>query len=125
MPATTAAQAMPQGGAAPRVKRNPARGTAGAAVPAFSGMPPGDDKTILPGVPTLDLPSAPTTAAPVLPAGPSSGIVAAEPVATMRPLPESQPIGLLAVIATVSVLGVAIGVIRAIVSQRASRATIA
>jgi hypothetical protein len=124
--ATTAAQAMPQGGAAPRVKtRIPARGTAGAAVPAFSGMPPGDDKTILPGVPTLDLPSAPTAAAPALPVGPSSGIVAAEPVATMRPLPESQPIGLLAVVAMISVLGVAIGVIRAIVSQRASRASVA
>ena len=124
--ATTAAQAMPHGGAAPRVKTKiPAGGTAGAAVPAFSGMPPGDDKTILPGVPTLDLPSSPTAAAPVLPAGPSSGIVAAEPVATMRPLPESQPIGLLALIATVSVLGVAIGVIRAIVSQRASRASVA
>jgi hypothetical protein len=123
--ATTAAQAMPQGGAAPRVKTKiPATGTAGAA-PAFSGMPPGDDKTILPGVPTLDLPSSPTAAAPELPAGPSSGIVAAEPVAAMRPLPESQPIGLLAVIATVSVLGVAIGVIRAIVSQRASRASVA
>ncbi|WP_433723329.1 hypothetical protein ACQP2Y_46515 [Actinoplanes sp. CA-051413] len=124
--ATTAAQAMPQGGAAPRVKTKiPVTGTAGAAVPAFSGMPPGDDKTILPGVPMLDLPSSPTAAAPELPAGPSSAIVAAEPVATMRPLPESQPIGLLAVIATVSVLGVAIGVIRAIVSQRASRASVA
>ncbi|MEU8230193.1 hypothetical protein AB0C12_11375 [Actinoplanes sp. NPDC048967] len=124
--ATTAAQAMPQGGAAPRVKtRTPTRGTAGAAVPAFSGMPPGDDKTILPGVPTLDLPSSPTAAAPELPAGPSAGIVAAEPVAAMRPLPDSQPIGVLAVIATVSVLGVAIGVIRAIVSERASRARVA
>jgi hypothetical protein len=123
--ATTAAQAMPHGGAAPRVKtRTPARGTAGAVVPAFSGMPPGDDKTILPGVPTLDLPS-PTATVPGIPAGPSSGIVAAEPVAAMRPLPESRPVGLLAVIATVSVLGVAIGVIRAIVSERASRATVA
>jgi hypothetical protein len=124
--ATTATQGMPQGGAASRVKtRTPATGTAGAAVPAFSGMPPGDDKTILPGVPTLDLPSPPSAAAPALPAGPPSGFVAAEPVAAMRPLPESRPVGLLAVIAAVSVFGVAIGVIRAIVSQRAYRATVA
>ncbi|WP_125809674.1 hypothetical protein [Actinoplanes sp. ATCC 53533] len=124
--ATTATQAMPHGGAASRAKtRTPARGTAGAVAPAFSGMPPGDDKTILPGVPTLDLPSPPSADAPALPAGPPSGLVAAEPVAAMRPLPESRPVGLLAVIAAVSVFGVAIGVIRAIVSQRASRATVA
>jgi hypothetical protein len=124
--ATTAAQAMPQGGAAPRVKiKTTGRGTAGAVAPAFSGMPPGDEKTIVPGVPTLDLPAPPTTAAPAPPAGASSGVVAAEPVAAMRPLPDSPPIGLLAVIATVSVLGVGIGVIRAIVSQRASRASVA
>jgi hypothetical protein len=123
--ATTAAQAMPQGGAAPRVKTRTLSGTAGAAVPAFSGMPPGDDKTILPGVPSLELPAPPTTAAPAFGAGAPSGVVAAEPVAAMRPLPESRPVGLLAVIAMVSVLGVAIGVIRAIVSERASRAFVA
>ncbi len=124
--ATTAAQAMPQGGGAPRVKtRNSSRGTAGTVVPAFSGMPLGDDKTILPGVPTLDLSSSTQAPAAETPAGPSSGVVAAEPVAAMRPLPDSPPIGLLAVIATVSVLGVGIGVIRAIVSQRASRASVA
>jgi hypothetical protein len=88
-------------------------------------MPPGDDRTILPGVPTLDLPSPSSVDAPAIPAGPPSGLVAAEPVAAMRPLPESRPVGLLAVIAMVSVLGVAIGVIRAIVSQRASRASVA
>jgi hypothetical protein len=42
----------------------------------------------------------------------------------MRPLPESRPVGLLAVIAIVSVLGVAMGAIRAFVSQRAYRANI-
>jgi hypothetical protein len=88
-------------------------------------MPPGDDKTILPGVPTLELPPPSSVDAPALPAAPPSGFVAAEPVAAMRPLPESRPTGLLAVIAAVSVFGVAIGVIRAIVSQRASRATLA
>ena len=124
--ATTAAQAMPHGGAAPRVKtRTPARGTAGAVVPAFSGMPPGAGKTILPGVPTFELPSPSSAAAPAPPPAPTSGIVAAEPVAAMRPLPESQPLGLLALVATVSVLGVAIVVIRAIVSQRAPRASVA
>jgi hypothetical protein len=123
--ATTAVQGMPQGGAATRIRKNPVSGTAGAVAPAFSGMPPGNDKTILPGVPTLDLPAPPTVAAPEPPAGASSGVVAAEPVAAMRPLPESRPVGLLAVIAIVSVLGVAIGLIRAIVSQRASRASVA
>jgi hypothetical protein len=54
----------------------------------------------------------------------SAGVVAAEPVATMRRLPESRPIGLLAVIAIVSVLGVATGSIRAFVSQRAYRANV-
>jgi hypothetical protein len=124
--ATTAVQAMPQGGAATRIKtRTSTRGTAGAIAPAFSGMPPGDDKTILPGVPTLDLPSPASTTAPALSAGPSAGMVAAEPVAAMRPLPASQPIGLLAVIASVIALGVGVAAIRAFVSQRASRASVA
>ena len=123
--AATAVQAMPLGGAAPRVRtRTPVRGTARAVVPAFSGMPPGEDKTILPGVPTPDLPSPPETA-PALAAGAPSGIVAAEPVAAMRPLPASQPDGLLAAIATIMVAGVSIAVIRAFVSQRASRAEVA
>ncbi|GAA3349800.1 hypothetical protein GCM10020358_73300 [Amorphoplanes nipponensis] len=121
----TAAQAMPQGGAVPRLRTGPVRATAGAPVPAFSGMPPGDDKTLSPGVPALDLPSSPPVAAPALPADPAPGTVAAEPVAALRPLPESQPIGLLAVIAMVSVLGVALAIIRAFVSERASRASVA
>jgi len=121
---TTAAQAMPQGGAATRIKTM-ARGTAAAAPPAFSGMPPGDDKTILTDVPTLDLPSMTTEAAPATPASPSSVIVAAEPVAAMEPLSTSRPIGLLALIASVCVVGVAVGAIRAFVSQRASRAGVA
>jgi len=121
--ATTAAQAMPQGGAT-RIKTL-ARGTTAAAPPAFSGMPPGDDKTILTGVPTLDLPSMTTEAAPVTAAGTPSDIVAAEPVAAMRPLSTSRPIGLLALIASVCAMGVAVGAIRAFVSQRASRAGVA
>ena len=123
--AATAVQAMPLGGAASRVQtRSQAPGTAGAVVPAFSGMPLGDDRALLPGVPTLELPAPPETA-PALPAGPPSDIVAAEPVAAMRPLPDPQPIGMLAVIATIMVVGVSTGVIRTFVSQRASRASVA
>ncbi|HEY7272317.1 MAG TPA: hypothetical protein VH502_06255, partial [Actinoplanes sp.] len=51
--AVAVAQAMPQGGSAsPRLKDKILRGTGGAA-PAFSGMPPGDHKRLLPGVPTI------------------------------------------------------------------------
>jgi hypothetical protein len=125
--ATTAAQAMPHGGAAPRVKTKSTtlRGTGAAVAPAFSGMPPGDEKTILPGVPSLELTPPETQAAPVVPVVPPTDVVAAEPVAAVRPMPESQPIGLLALIAGVSVAGVAVAAIRAIVSQRASRASVA
>jgi hypothetical protein len=122
--ATTAVQAMPQGGSPIQIKTR-SSGTAEAVAPAFSGMPPGDDKAILPGVPTLDPPLTMTEAAPAVPAAPPSEIVAAEPVAAMEPLSASRPIGLLALIASVCVVGVAVGAIRAIVSQRASRASVA
>jgi hypothetical protein len=120
--AATVVQAMPQGGSASsRLARKTFRGTGGAA-PAFSGMPPGDAKRLLSGVPTIGL-SQVTDVPPV--DGPPTAVVAAEPVAAMASVPESQPIGLLAVTAAVCVLGVAAGAIRAIVSQRASRAPIA
>jgi hypothetical protein len=122
--ATTAAQAMPQGGAPIRLKTRTGD-TVTAVLPAFSGMPPGDDKAILPGVPTLDLPSTTTEAAPAVPTAPPSDIAAAEPVAAMEPVSESRPIGLLALIASVCVVGVGVGAIRAIVSQRASRSSVA
>jgi hypothetical protein len=120
--AVVVTQAMPQGGSAsPRLKGKILRGTGGAA-PAFSGMPPGDHKRLLPGVPTVGLPQvtepAPATVRP-------TDVVAAEPVAAVASLPESQPIGLLAVMAIVCVLGVGAATIRAIVSQRASRTPIA
>jgi hypothetical protein len=65
-----------------------------------------------------------TDAAPAA-ADPSSEITTAEPVASLQPLTDDKPNGLLALIAIVCTLGVSIGVIRAFVSQRASRTTIA
>lgn len=121
-----AAQAEPQDGAARRTTAHRPGGTTRAVAP---GVPPGDDETIPPGVPGPGRPASPTGTAPGHPAGSRSG-VAAEPAAAERPLPDSQPpdsqpLGLLAVIATVCVLGVTIAIIRAIVSERAYRANVA
>jgi hypothetical protein len=122
--AASALQTMPQGGAASsRVRTRVTRGTETAA-PAFSGMPPGDRKTIVPGRPTIGLPSMSEAAAGAF-TSPPTGIAAAEPVAAMQPMPDRQPVGLLALVAGVCALGVAVGAIRAFVSQRASRSTIA
>lgn len=124
--ATRAAQVRPRRGPVPRVKvKNPVRGTARAATPAFSGRPPGDDRAVLPGVPTLDLPPMTVEPAPVPSSTAPTGVVAAQPVGALRPMPDSQPLGLLTLIAGVSVLGVSIALIRAFVSQRASRSTVA
>ncbi|GAA1850210.1 hypothetical protein [Asanoa iriomotensis] len=46
---------------------------------------------------------------------------AAEPLASVDPVSDSAPTGLLALIATVCVVGVSAGAIRAIIAQRASR----
>jgi hypothetical protein len=120
--AASVVQTMPQGGSAsPRLTSKTLRGTRRAA-PVFSGMPPGDAKRLLPGVPTIGLPQI-TDVAPV--DVPPTAVVAAEPVAATASLPHSQPIGLLAVTAAVCVLGVGAAAIRAIVSQRASRTPIA
>jgi hypothetical protein len=116
---------MPQGGATTRLKTRTSTGTATVDVPAFSGMPPGADKTILDGVPTVELSSSATQVTPAPQAAPATDMAAAEPVAAMQPMTDSQPIGLLAVIASVCVVGVAVGAIRAIVSQRASRTNMA
>jgi len=120
--AATAAQGMPQGNATTRIKTRIMRGTREVA-PTFAGMPPGDDKTIVGGVPTLTLPTT-TDAAPAA-AGLPSMAAAAEPVAAMEPLPENGSVGLLGAVAGICVVGVAVGAIRAIVSQRASRTPIA
>lgn len=118
--AATAVEAMPQGGSAPRFKTKLPQGTDSAAAPAFSGMPPGTNKTLLPGVPSIELPAT-TDRAAGDGAEPTAEPAAAEPVAAMAPLPDSGRIGLLAAIAIVLVLGVAVGAIRAFVSQRAFR----
>jgi hypothetical protein len=110
---------MPQGGGAVRLRTRNTRGTAGAA-PAFSGMPPGDAKKLVDGVPSVDLPQTATATSTT----PATDVPAAEPVAAMEPMSQNRPIGLLAVVAAVCVLGVGTGAIRAFVSQRASRATI-
>lgn len=124
-------------GASPRLKIKTAPGTAGVGAPAFAGMPPGDRKTILPATPAPSgnaadpaaqpaQASAPTAeGVPVMEATGSSGGTIAEPVAAVGPIREGRPIGLLGLTAMICVLGVATAAIRAIVSQRASRANIA
>lgn len=126
--ATAAAQGMPHSVTMPRLKPKAkattlAR-TAGSTAPMFAGMPPGDDKELVPGVPQLDVaPMTQVVPAPV--ATPAAGSAAAEPVAAMKPMSDGGPIGMLALIASVCVLGVGAAAIRAIVSQRANRAIIA
>lgn len=121
--ATAAAQGMPQGGGASRVKVRATSRTADSTVPAFAGMPPGDTKAILSGVPPVDL--ATQQAEPAAPASSPTEIAAAEPVATMEPISDRAPLGLLGLIAVVCVTGVSAAAIRAIVSQRANRAKMA
>lgn len=124
---------LPQGGLAHhRPKSKIMRGTPGVAdqAPAFAGMPPGDDQALLSSVPPVELPpvvvSASTPeAVPAAEAGTVRPVADAERVAAMTPLPEPRPVGLLAVVAAVCVLGVGAASIRAFVSQRASRANIA
>ncbi|MBL7261421.1 hypothetical protein [Paractinoplanes lichenicola] len=127
--ASSAAQGLPHGGAAHRPKTKTAAGTPGSAAPAFAGMPPGSEPTLLPGEPQVDLEPMTVDAAPVVPAPPPvppTQIAAAEPVAALQPLPEGgNPLGLLALTAAVCVVGVTVAAIRAIVSQRANRAGIA
>jgi hypothetical protein len=120
---TTAVPAMPQGGSETRVRARINRGTETVA-PTFAGMPPGDHKTVVSGVPTMDLSSA-AAPAPAAPTSPPPTVAVAEPVAAMEPMSKNGQIGLLALIAMVCVTGVSVGAIRAFVSQRASRATIA
>lgn len=98
-------------------------GTPGAATPAFSGMPPGEKKTLLPGVRELGRPRA--DGVPAAASVPTTEIAAAEPVAAMEPMREQGPVGLLGAIAAVCVLGVGIAAIRSFVSQRANRAKMA
>jgi hypothetical protein len=103
------------------IKTRTSRGTGGSA-PMVTGKPPRTKKASVRRVPTLDLPSR-TDPAPAAPARLGPGI-AVEQV-TSESLSENRRIGLLAVVSMVLVLGVSAGVIRAIVSERASRTKIA
>nr|WP_221380577.1 hypothetical protein [Actinoplanes polyasparticus] len=125
--ATSSAQSMPHGGAAarPKAKTKTLPGTAGSAAPAFAGMPPGDTRRLLPGVPDLGADPVTVGAEPAPPAPAPVTIAAAEPVAALEPMREGNPLGLLALTAAVCVVGVTVAAIRAFVSQRANRAEIA
>ncbi|WP_127499170.1 hypothetical protein [Actinoplanes solisilvae] len=125
--ATTAAQAMPHGAAVsrPKVKSKTPSGTPGSAAPAFAGMPPGAEKELLPSAPGLDLEPATVGAEPAGEVPATTEIAAAEPVAVLEPMQEGGSLGLLALTAAVCAMGVGVGAIRAIVSQRANRARMA
>jgi hypothetical protein len=123
---TSAARTVPQAGGAtrPKIKNRTTAGTGSSTVPAFSGMPPGDEKRLLRGVPRIDAVPATTGAQPQA-ATVTTEVAAAEPVAAMAPIRETGRIGLLGLIAAVCVMGVGAATIRAIVSQRANRAKMA
>ncbi|GAA2495113.1 hypothetical protein Ahu01nite_032240 [Winogradskya humida] len=121
----TAAPILPPGGPRSPIKNNTATGTPGAAGQPFTQVPPRNAKAALAGVPTLKLPLTTTPGGPVLDAGPAREDAAAEPVAALDPITESRPIGLLALVAVICVVGVGAGTIRSFVSERASRSTIA
>ena len=121
--ASMAAAATPQGGSAPRIKARTVRGT-GAASPAFSGMPPGDEKAIVSGVPEMPLSQA-TEVGPAAAGGARHGRRrggAGGGDATDAGDRSDRPAG-----ADLDRLcdRRAAGAIRAFVSQRASRTTIA
>jgi hypothetical protein len=105
-----------------QITTRPPRGT-GPAAPAVAGRPPGDRRALVSSVPPVPSSSV-GDAAPVVPAAPTTQAAAAEPVASMSPVAPSRPSGLLTMTAIVCVIGVAVGAIRAFVSQRASRTAI-
>ncbi|AGL21692.1 hypothetical protein [Actinoplanes sp. N902-109] len=121
----SAAPAGPPGGNAAPPRTKTVHGTSGSTVSSYADVVLGNGQAAAAPVPGTDVPVATTEAAPAPQAGPTRRVAAAEPVAAMAPLPDSRPIGLLAVIAAVCVLGVGTGSIRAFVSQRASRTSVA
>ncbi|MFI5936137.1 hypothetical protein [Actinoplanes sp. NPDC051494] len=121
----TAAPFVPLGRKTPKVNTDPMTGTESGGGPVLSGIPAGDEKVALDGVPDIALPATTTEAAPPLDAGSDRPVAAAEPVMRMTPITPSRPIGLLTLVAVVCVLGVGTGAIRAFVSERASRASLA
>jgi hypothetical protein len=112
--------AMPKGDAAARLKIKILKGTDPSAA-ELSALPPSEMDALLPGVPMNGVSGPPPASAAVPPAD----VATVEPVSAMESIPDSRPIGLLALTAMVCMLGVAAGIIRAIVSQRASRTKIA
>jgi hypothetical protein len=105
---------MPQGGTTAPVSTGTTSEGTTAASPTFAGMPPGDDSAIVSDVPSVDaLPPTDLASA-------AAGAAAAETVATLQPIGGTGSDGLLAAIATICVLGVGAGAIRAFVAQRAS-----
>jgi hypothetical protein len=125
--ATTAARAMPQGGDTSQatIRSRATGGTHGGTAPAFAGMPPGAKRALVPAVPQGDLAPAAADAAPAAPTVAPTEVAAAEQVATVEPMRDRAPVGLLALIAAVCILGVGTASIRAIVSQRANRSLMA
>ncbi|WP_250031837.1 hypothetical protein [Paractinoplanes maris] len=124
--ATTAAQSLPHSAATSRpVKTKTVPRTPASAAPALDGMPPSESPALLPGVPGLDVDPMTIDAEPAAATPTPTEIAAAEPVATMEPIREGGPLGLLALTAAVCVVGVTVAAIRAFVSQRANRAEIA
>jgi hypothetical protein len=122
--ATTAPRAVPHGGAPAQTKVKAVPSTAGSASPTSAGLPTGDIAA-LPGVPDLDVDPMTAGAEPVPLTPAPTTAAAAEPVATLEPMPEGSPLGLLALTAAVCVVGVTVAAIRSFVSQRANRAEIA
>jgi hypothetical protein len=117
-----------------RLQARALTGTGEVGAPAFAGMPPGERKALVPSSPaatvgdqitdTVTPSDADGADVPMLQVDEPSG-AATEPVAAVGPIREGKPIGLLGLTALVCVLGVSIATIRAIVSQRASRANMA
>ncbi|MEV0607728.1 hypothetical protein AB0I61_15320 [Polymorphospora rubra] len=111
-PTTRPVEEAPRPPASPRVGATPSVGVS--ATPSESVLPTPD-----PGAPVGDVP-LPAAGLGGSPADPGDG-AAAEPMASVEPVRDTGPIGLLALVATVCVVGVSAGAIRAIIAQRTSR----
>lgn len=118
----TTTQATPRNGPTTRTRTRITRTTPAAR--AARTMSAGPIGLPLGGDPVPDSSGEPVLAVPdMTPSGPAAA--AAEPVAALEPLSGPNPVGLLALAATICVFGVGAGAIRAIAAQRANRTTIA
>lgn len=117
--------ALPQGGAVVQGEDHTPAGT-GVSTPAESRSPAAATTGVGSETPSADPVVVAAPAAPVPDEVVEPGVAEPEQVAAVRSsVPESPPIGLLALIAMVCVTGVSVGLIRAFVSQRASRTSVA